>query len=122
MTKTILVIEDNEQNMYLMRFLLEKESYQVLEAADGQQGIDLARRFRPDGILLDIQLPRMNGYQVTAELRADPNLKSTPIIVVTSFAMPGDREVALSNGATDYLEKPIDPTGLMERVRQHVPL
>jgi len=102
-SRTILVIEDNAQNLYLMRFLLEREGYLVIAAVDGPSGIDMAREQRPDGIVLDIQLPRIDGYAVAVTLRADPDFKLTPIIVVTSYVMPGDREKAMAHGATDYL-------------------
>jgi CheY-like chemotaxis protein len=120
MTPTLLVIEDNEQNLYLMRYLLEKSGFSVVAAPDGQRGIDLASRVRPDLILLDIQLPLMDGYAVAAAIRRDPALAATPIIAVTSYAMPGDREKCLEAGATDYMEKPIDPSALVERVRRHL--
>jgi CheY-like chemotaxis protein len=120
MTPTLLVIEDNEQNLYLMRYLLEKSGFSVVAAPDGQRGIDLASRVRPDLILLDIQLPLMDGYAVAAAIRRDPALAATPIIAVTSYAMPGDREKCLEAGATDYMEKPIDPAALVERVRRHL--
>ncbi len=120
MSKTILVIEDNKQNLYLLRFLLEKDGFAVAEATDGQQGIEAARLLHPAAILLDIQLPGMNGYAVAEEIRKLEELKGVPIIVVTSYAMAGDRERALAAGATDYIEKPIDPDTFAERVRKHV--
>ena len=120
MNKTILIIEDNRQNMYLLRFLLESNGYLVEEATDGREGIRAAARLKPAAILLDIQLPEMNGYAVAEEIRKDDTLKTTPIIVVTSYAMAGDRERALAAGATDYVEKPIDPDTFIERIRKHV--
>jgi CheY-like chemotaxis protein len=119
-TKTILIIEDNEQNLYMMRFLLEKHGFSVLAATDGQQGIEMASSKRPDCILLDIQLPRMDGYSVAMALRRDTKLRDTPIIVVTSYAMAGDREKALSAGANDYIEKPIDPETFVAQVGKHI--
>jgi two-component system, cell cycle response regulator DivK len=118
---TILVIEDNLQNMYLMRFLLEKHGFAVLSATDGQEGIDMASRMRPDCILLDIQLPKLDGYGVASALRADSSLNDIPIIAVTSYAMMGDREKALACGATDYIEKPIDPERFVDQIRKHLP-
>lgn len=120
MNATILVIEDNEQNLYLMRFLLERHGYHIVEARDGLEGIRLAESLLPTLILLDIQLPLMDGYAVATELRRRPVLKETPIIAVTSYAMVGDRERALAAGATDYIEKPVDPETVLERVRQHI--
>jgi PAS domain S-box-containing protein len=113
MSNTILVIEDNKQNLYLLRFLLESSGFSVAEAQDGREGIQAA-------ILLDIQLPVMNGYAVAEEIRRHEALKTVPIIVVTSYAMAGDREQALAAGATDYIEKPIDPDTFVERIRKHV--
>jgi two-component system cell cycle response regulator DivK len=119
--KTILVIEDNEQNLYLMCFLLQKHGFGVVEARDGAQGIELADQLRPDAILLDIQLPTLDGYAVAAELRKNVALRDTPIIAVTSYAMVGDREKALASGATDYIEKPINPDTFVDQIRKHVP-
>jgi CheY-like chemotaxis protein len=116
-THTVLVIEDNEQNLYLARFLLEKSGFVVHEARDGRAGIALASELRPTLILLDIQLPELDGYSVARALRSDPALRDTPIIAVTSYAMPADREKALAAGATDYIEKPIDPATFVARVR-----
>jgi two-component system cell cycle response regulator DivK len=121
MNHKILVIEDNPQNMYLMRFLLEKHGFTVLEAADGREGIEMASQVCPDCILLDIQLPKLDGYSVAVRLREDPALAGTPIIVVTSYAMLGDREKALSSGANDYIEKPINPDTFVEQIRRHLP-
>jgi CheY-like chemotaxis protein len=120
MNPTILVIEDNSQNLYLMRFLLENNGFLVEEARNGPDGIQAACSLLPAAILLDIQLPVMNGYAVAEEIRKHEALQATPIIVVTSYAMVGDRERALASGATDYIEKPIDPDTFVERVRKHV--
>ena len=117
----ILVIEDNEQNLYLMRFLLEKHGFRVADARSGQQGLDLAERLLPDLILLDIQLPGMDGYSVARELRKQEGQRRTPIIAVTSYAMVGDREKALSSGATDYIEKPINPDTFVAQISKHLP-
>ncbi len=120
MGRTILVIEDNRQNLYLLRFLLENSGFTVAEADNGPDGIEAARRLLPAAILLDIQLPGMNGYVVAEEIRKSEALRTVPIIVVTSYAMAGDRERALAAGATDYVEKPIDPDTFVERIRKHV--
>jgi two-component system cell cycle response regulator DivK len=108
-TRTILLIEDNEQNRYLLTFLLERHGYSVASANDGPSGIKAALALVPDMILLDIQLPVMNGYAVARALRLHASLHHTPIIAVTSYAMPGDRESALAAGCVRYIEKPIDP-------------
>jgi CheY-like chemotaxis protein len=118
--KRILVIEDNEQNLYLVRFLLEKHHFTVVEARDGKTGIELASSLRPDMILLDIQLPVLDGYAVATEIRKDAALRETPIIAVTSYAMVGDRERALAAGATDYIEKPINPDTFVDQVCRHL--
>ena len=109
MSQTILLIEDNEQNRYLATFLLEQHGYTVTAAEDGTRGIDMARTLTPDVILLDIQLPLMDGYAVARALRRIETLRQTPIIAVTSYAMVGDREKCLAAGCTGYIEKPIDP-------------
>lgn len=109
MSKKILVIEDNEQNLYLTTFILEKHGYQVIQAPDGQMGIDFAKREKPELILLDIQLPVMDGYKVAEELRKSPSSREIPIIAVTSYAMVGDKEKALAAGCNGYITKPINP-------------
>ncbi len=109
MHRTVLLIEDNEQNRYLVTFLLERHGYQVVSVGDGRRGIELARTCSPSLILLDIQLPTMDGYEVARALRLQAALRTIPIVAVTSYAMPGDREKALEAGCTGYLEKPIDP-------------
>jgi len=118
MNSVILVIEDNEQNLYLMRFLLEKNGFTVIEATDGEKGVETARENKPGLILLDIQLPKMDGYAVARELRKIKDLASTPIVAVTSYAMVGDREKVLAAGADGYIEKPIDPEKFVEQIRQ----
>lgn len=105
----ILVIEDNEQNQYLVRFLLEARGHCICEARSGPEGIAAAQATVPDLILLDIQLPQMDGYAVAQVLRANPAFDAVPLVVVTSYAMSGDRAKALAAGCDEYLEKPIDP-------------
>jgi two-component system, cell cycle response regulator DivK len=121
MDKNILIIEDNEQNLYLVTFILEKSGYRVFQARSGDEGVRMASVCEPDLILLDIQLPVMDGYTVARELRKIPSLAAIPIIAVTSFAMPGDREQALAAGCTGYIEKPIDPDTFITQVNQHLP-
>ena len=121
MNEKVLIIEDNEQNIYLMNFLLEKNGFDVIKAMDGPSGIESARSSMPDLILLDIQLPGMNGYEVAAVLRKDKNLDAIPIIAVTSYAMPGDREKALESGCTGYIEKPINPETFIAEIRHFLP-
>ncbi len=121
MQPTVLLIEDNEQNRYLASFLLEQRGYEVVSAVDGRSGIELAERLQPDLILLDIQLPLMDGYAVARALRAVEALAATPIIAVTSYAMQGDREKCLAAGCNGYIEKPIDPDLLVSQVEAYAP-
>jgi CheY-like chemotaxis protein len=121
MKTKVLLIEDNEQNSYLATFLLEKHGYEVTTASDGLTGIALARTMSPALILLDIQLPAMDGYAVAQELRKLPVLQDVPIIAVTSYAMPGDREKALAAGCNGYLEKPINPDTFVMEVGRFLP-
>lgn len=121
MNNRLLVIEDNEQNLYLMRFLLEKSGFAVIGAEDGKKGIEMALQCAPLGILLDIQLPEMDGYAVAAELKKHRALAHVPIIAVTSYAMVGDREQILAAGATGYIEKPINPETFVAEIKHYLP-
>lgn len=121
MNDRLLIIEDNEQNFYLMRFLLEKNGFTVVGAEDGRKGIEMALSCDPLAILLDIQLPEMDGYAVAAELKKHRELGGVPIIAVTSYAMVGDRENIMAAGATGYIEKPINPETFVEEIRQYLP-
>lgn len=116
MSKTVLLIEDNEQNRYLTTFLLERHGYSVVPAPDGMRGIELAGTCAPDIILLDIQLPTMDGYAVAEALRQCPQLNHVPIVAVTSYAMVGDREKTLSAGCNGYIEKPINPDTFVSEI------
>jgi len=118
--RKVLVIEDNEQNLYLMNFLLTKHGFDVREAHDGREGIEAARAEKPDLILLDIQLPGMSGHDVARELRRDARLASVPIVAVTSYAMPGDREEVLAAGCTGYIEKPINPDTFVSQLEVYL--
>ena len=109
MNRSILLIEDNEQNRYLLTFLLEQSGYTVNAAVDGASGIQAAHDLLPALILLDVQLPTMDGYAVAHALRQSEALRAIPIVAVTSYAMPGDREKALAAGCVGYIEKPINP-------------
>ncbi len=121
MNDRLLIIEDNAQNMYLMQFLLEKNGFMVTGAKDGRQGIEKALQCVPQAILLDIQLPVMDGYAVAAELKKHHQLEGVPIIAVTSYAMVGDRETIMAAGATGYIEKPINPETFVDEIRQYLP-
>ncbi len=118
--KKVLVIEDNETNLYLMRFMLNNMGYIVLEAKDGITGVDLAKKGRPDLILMDIQLPTLDGYATTKLIREDETLKDIPIIAVTSYAMAGDKEKAMEAGCSAYVEKPINPVSFMQMLEQYL--
>lgn len=121
MNRPILLIEDNESNRYLTTYLLEHNGYKVVSAPDGQSGIRLAQSVAPKLILLDIQLPTMDGYAVARALREYSPLQTIPIIAVTSYAMPGDREKALEAGCNGYIEKPINPDTFVEEVGRYCP-
>jgi CheY-like chemotaxis protein len=121
MSRRILLIEDNEQNRYLATFLLTAGGYEVTHAPTGPAGIARARAERFDLVLLDIQLPGMDGYAVARELRELATMRGVPIVAVTSYAMSGDRERALAAGCDGYLEKPIDPATFVADVGRHLP-
>ena len=121
MNNRILIIEDNEQNLYMMRFLLEKSGFTIIGAEDGRKGIELALTCKPLAILLDIQLPEMDGYAVATELKKHSELDKVPIIAVTSYAMVGDRENILAAGATGYIEKPINPETFVAEIIHYIP-
>jgi len=120
MKRKILLIEDNEQNQYLVTFLLEKHGYEVISAMDGSMGIELAGKVLPVLILLDIQLPTMDGYAVARALRSNPALKDTPIVAVTSYAMTGDREKTIEAGCNGYIEKPINPDTFVSEFERYL--
>jgi two-component system, cell cycle response regulator DivK len=120
MMAKILIIEDNEQNLYLETFILQKNGHEIIQAHNGEMGIGLAAQVTPDLILLDIQLPGMDGYTVAKELRKNPKIANIPIIAVTSYAMTGDREHILEAGCTSYIEKPINPDTFHMEVTQYL--
>lgn len=114
--KTILVIEDNEQNIYLITFLLQANGFVVQQARDGIEGLKLAESTEPDLILLDIQLPGLNGHEVAKQLKKNPQTKAVPVVAVTSHAMAGDRETIMAAGCEGYIEKPIDPDNFVKQI------
>lgn len=116
----ILLIEDNEQNAYLVNYLLGARDWRVITATDGPSGLALADTEAPDLVLLDIQLPGMDGYEVARRLRAKECIAGTPIVAVTSYAMPGDRESCLAAGCTGYIEKPVDPATFADQVESYL--
>lgn len=118
MRAKILLIEDNAQNRYLVRFLLEQRGHEILQAETGPRGLELAAETRPELILLDIQLPGMDGHAVARALKSNPELSAIPIVAVTSYAMVGDREKCLEAGAEGYIEKPINPESFVLEVER----
>ena len=120
MQKKILVIEDNRDNMTLIIDVLQSLDYGVLEASDGEQGIALAKVEMPDLILLDLSLPRMDGWTVARQLKGEPSIQHIPIIALTAHAMVGDRERAIEAGCNDYIAKPIDLHVLAAKLRQYL--
>jgi two-component system cell cycle response regulator DivK len=121
MSNRILVIEDNEDNRRIIRDLLTSLGYQLIEAADGMEGVAMAQSHRPDLILMDIQLPEMDGYEATRQIRAVPELKTVPIIAVTSYALSGDEAKARDAGCDGYVAKPFSPRELLARIREFLP-
>jgi two-component system, cell cycle response regulator DivK len=119
--KTILYVEDNEYNRKIVRQLFSASSYRLVEAHDGEDGIAVAQKELPSLILMDVQLPKMSGLDATRTLKADARTKDIPVIIITSFALSGDREKAAEAGATNYLAKPYSPRELMAMVRQYLP-
>ena len=119
--RTILYIEDNEYNRKIVRQLLGRTSYQLVEAVDGESGVAMAQQLVPQLILMDVQLPKMSGLDATRALKADPRTSDIPIIVITSFALSGDREKAAVAGADNYLAKPYSPRELLALVRPYLP-
>jgi CheY-like chemotaxis protein len=113
-----LVIEDNEDNMQLITFILEKNGYSTIRAENGRMGIELALKEKPDFIILDIQLPDMNGLEVLKEIRSSKANKKIPIIAMTSYAMSGDREKLIEAGCSGYIEKPINPEIVIDQIRE----
>jgi two-component system cell cycle response regulator DivK len=119
--KTILYVEDNEANRMLVRDLLRRTQYTLIEAFDGEAGVAKALEIKPDLILMDVQLPKMSGIDATKRLRAEAATATTPILVITSFALSGDEQKAKDAGATGYLAKPYSPFDLLKLIRQHLP-
>jgi two-component system cell cycle response regulator DivK len=119
--KTILYVEDNEMNRKIVRQLLKKTSYTLVEAHDGEAGVAKALEIKPDLVLMDVQLPKLSGIDATRQLRAAPETAATPILVITSFALSGDEEKAKAAGATGYLAKPYSPFDLLDRIRKILP-
>ena len=118
MAKTVLIVEDNELNMKLFRDLLEAHGYQTVGTNKGIEALDLVRRHRPDLILMDIQLPGLDGYEATRRIRANVELRQIPIIAVTSYALSGDDAKAFEAGCDAYIAKPYSPRALLAKIRE----
>jgi two-component system cell cycle response regulator DivK len=119
--RTVLYVEDNEYNRKIVRQLLTRTSYRLVEAVDGETGVALAQEKLPQLILMDVQLPKMSGLEATRVLKADERTRHIPIIVITSFALGGDREKAAAAGADSYLAKPYSPRELLDLVHKYLP-
>jgi two-component system cell cycle response regulator DivK len=120
MSKLILVVEDQEDNRRIMRDLLASAGYEVMEALTGEEGVAAAESHRPDLILMDIQLPGLDGYEATGRIKANPDLHHIPIIVVTSYALSGDDVKAFEAGCDDYVSKPFSPRELLAKIRGYL--
>jgi two-component system cell cycle response regulator DivK len=120
-SKRILVVEDQEDNRTILRDLLGMAGYELIEAADGAEGVKLAQQEKPDLILMDIQLPVIDGYEATRRIKGDADLKATPIIAVTSYALSGDEAKARAAGCDGYVTKPFSPRELLAKVREYLP-
>jgi two-component system cell cycle response regulator DivK len=118
MSKRILVVEDQEDNRQILRDLLASAGYTMIEARDGAAGLATAKKEHPDLILMDIQLPLLDGYEATRRIKADPDLKSIPVIVVTSYALSGDESKARAAGCDAYVTKPYSPRLLLAKIRE----
>jgi two-component system cell cycle response regulator DivK len=118
--KKILVVEDNEQNLYLMVFILRQNGYRVVTARNGVEGIERARYEIPDLIIMDIQLPEMDGYEAAERIKSIDELRDIPIVAVTSYAMAGDREKAMDAGCSGYIEKPFNPVTFISEIKRFI--
>ena len=121
MGQRILVVEDTEDNRQIIRDLLSSVGYELIEAADGAEGVAMAQSHHPDLILMDIQLPGMDGYEATRQIRATPELAKVPIIAVTSYALSGDEAKTRAAGCDGYVAKPFSPRQLLAKIREFLP-
>ncbi|MFL4986546.1 MAG: response regulator [Xanthobacteraceae bacterium] len=121
MSKRILVVEDTEDNRRILRDLLTRAGYELIEAVDGESGVAMAMTHRPDLILMDIQLPVFDGYEATRRIRANPDTRAIPIIAVTSYALSGDESKVLAAGCDGYVAKPFSPRKILAMVQELLP-
>ncbi len=120
MNKKILVIEDNEQNLYLVTFILQQQGYEVVPARSGEEALQIVQTLKPCLVLLDIQLPDKDGYAVAGELLGMQGIMDVPIVAVTSYAMVGDREKVFASGCSGYIEKPINPETFVREIEEFI--
>jgi two-component system, cell cycle response regulator DivK len=120
MGRKVLLVEDQEDNRRILRDLLTSAGYEIREALTGEDGIRLADEYRPDLILMDIQLPGVDGYEAARQIKANPALRAIPIIAVTSYALSGDDAQALEAGCEAYVAKPFSPRALLAKVREYL--
>jgi len=121
MAKCILVVEDQEDNRQILRDLLDSAGFEIIEAHDGEQALVKVSERRPDLILMDIQLPLLDGYEATRRIKANPDLRAIPIIVVTSYSLSGDESKARAAGCDAYVPKPYSPRQLLAKIREYLP-
>ncbi len=121
MSKRILVVEDQEDNRAILRDLLQSVGYELVEAVNGEEALSIALEHKPDLILMDIQLPVVDGYEATRRIKAEPALRGIPVIAVTSYALSGDEEKAREAGCDDYVTKPFSPRDLLAKVQAYLP-
>jgi two-component system, cell cycle response regulator DivK len=121
MTQRILVVEDQEDNRQILRDLLTKNGFEIAEAENGEEALLAVAKQRPDLILMDIQLPLLDGYEATRRIKANPELRSIPIIVVTSYALSGDEAKAREAGCDAYVTKPYSPRQLLAKIKEYLP-
>ncbi len=120
MSKHILVVEDQADNRQIIRDMLSATDYQITEAENGEEALAAVAKLRPDLILMDIQMPILDGYEATRRIKADPGLRSIPIIAITSYALSGDEQKARAAGCDDYVPKPYSPRQLLAKIRQYL--
>ena len=118
MSKRILVVEDTVNNRRILNDLLTNAGFEVVEAFDGEKGVAMAAEYRPDLILMDIQLPLVDGYEATRRIKANPELQAIPIIAVTSYALSGDEAKAIAAGCDGYFAKPFSPRVILAKIRE----
>jgi two-component system cell cycle response regulator DivK len=120
-SKRVLIVEDQEDNRAILRDLLSKSGYDLIEATNGEEGVALAQSQRPDLILMDVQLPIIDGYEATRRIKSKAELRSIPVIAVTSYALSGDEAKARAAGCDAYVAKPFSPRQLLAKIREYLP-